>query len=297
MKKNMMRIFATAGAVVALVFVIVLLVTVFGGIEMTEFDNSLVKGLFVTLGAIFALLTALTLAMLFINDELVKEIVLRSDKDGGTRTTVGVVKNITKKTVALVEGVKCTKCAIVVNEYGVRLKITVSVKERDVREVENYLRALLEDAFMGALHFRFYSIEIKVKKLKPKHVVEAQEIMAKADEAEAVRQAEEEARRAKEEAEKQAADAEIKALYPSEESAVEIDAESDNNGSDEAEGITDEEVVLEASNAEEISEGKDETETEEATAVYETDDTEEKTGIESETIETEIVPSEEEEKQ
>lgn len=177
----MLKIFATASAIIAIVFVIVLLVAVFGGITVEEFDNALVKGLFVTLGSIYILIMAFVLTMLFINDETVKEIVLRSDKEGGTRTTVGVVRKITKDTVALVEGVKCTKSAIIVNEYGVRLKIAVTVKGRDIEEIESYLRALLEDAFMGALNFKFYSIEIKVKKLEPKHKVNAEAIMAEAD--------------------------------------------------------------------------------------------------------------------
>lgn len=181
MKKTMLKIFATASAIIAIVFVIVLLVAVFGGITVEEFDNALVKGLFVTLGSIYILIMAFVLTMLFINDETVKEIVLRSDKEGGTRTTVGVVRKITKDTVALVEGVKCTKSAIIVNEYGVRLKIAVTVKGRDIEEIESYIRALLEDAFMGALNFKFYSIEIKVKKLEPKHKVNAEAIMAEAD--------------------------------------------------------------------------------------------------------------------
>ncbi len=181
MKKNLTRIFATASAVVAIVFVIVLLVAVFGGIKEADFDNSLVKGLFIALGIIYLLLTAVTLVLLFINDELVKELVLSSGKDGGTTITVADVKKKTKTTVALIEGVKCTKCVIVDNEYGVRLKITIKVKERDICDIENYVRACLEDAFDGAYNFRFHSIEIRVKKLESKYKVDAPAIMARED--------------------------------------------------------------------------------------------------------------------
>lgn len=181
MKKNLTRIFATASAVVAIVFVIVLLVAVFGGIKEADFDNSLVKGLFIALGVIYLLLTAVTLIFLFINDDLVKELVLSSGKEGGTTITVADVKKKTKQTVALIEGVKCTKCVIVDNEYGVRLKITIKVKERDIGEIENYVRAFLEDAFKGAYNFRFHSIEIRVKKLESKYKVNAAELMARED--------------------------------------------------------------------------------------------------------------------
>ena len=181
MKKNILRIFATASVVVALVFVIVLLVAAFGGIGEEDFNNGLVQGLFVALAIVFILLSAATLTFLFINDEAAKEIVLRADKEGATRTTVGVVKKIAKETVALVEGAKCTRCAIVANDYGVRLKITIKVKDIDVGDAERYVRACLEDAFLGKLNFKFYSIEIKVNQLKSKYAVDVNKVKAESD--------------------------------------------------------------------------------------------------------------------
>ena len=186
MKKNFLRIMTTASIVVALLFVIVLLIAVFGGIHEDEFNNGLVQGLFVALGVVFVLLSAGTLTLLFINEDAAKEIVLRADKDGATRTTVGVVKKIAKETVALIDGVKCSKCAIVNNDYGVRLKITVKVQDVDVDEAEKYARACLEDAFLGKLNFKFYSIEIKVVKLKSKYAVDVDAVKKSVDEKTAI---------------------------------------------------------------------------------------------------------------
>lgn len=177
MKKTFLKILAIAGAILAVMFVIILLVAIFGGISTDEFDNSLVKGLFVTLAIIYFLLAGTLIALLFINDDVAKEIVLRTDKEGATRTTVGVVKKIAKETVALVEGVKCTKCNIVSNEFGVRLKLSVKVKGHDVDDIEKYLRPILEDAYMGKLNFKFYSIEIKVAKLQANHIVDTGRII------------------------------------------------------------------------------------------------------------------------
>ncbi|MBR1747116.1 MAG: hypothetical protein IJ735_02755 [Clostridia bacterium] len=182
MKKNFLRIFATASVVVALLFVIVLLIAVYGGIGQADFESGLVQGLFTALGVIYLLLAAATVTMLFMNDEAAKEIVLRSDTDGTTRTTVGVVKRIAKETIALVSGVKCTRCAIVSNDYGVRLKVTVKVKDIDVGDAERYVRACLEDAFLGKLNFKFYSIEIKVNKLKSKYAVDVEKVKKLSDE-------------------------------------------------------------------------------------------------------------------
>ena len=258
MKKTMLKIFATASAIIAIVFVIVLLVAVFGGITVEEFDNALVKGLFVTLGSIYILIMAFVLTMLFINDETVKEIVLRSDKEGGTRTTVGVVRKITKDTVALVEGVKCTKSAIIVNEYGVRLKIAVTVKGRDIEEIESYIRALLEDAFMGALNFKFYSIEIKVKKLEPKHKVNAEAIMAEADakreEARLEEQAKEDAENAEEISVEAAPVEEVEvaeeAAEAAEETTEEVSAEEEAEEEKSEEAESEEETTEEAAEEE-----------------------------------------------
>ena len=177
MKKTFLKILAIAGAILAIMFVIILLVAIFGGISTDEFDNSLVKGLFVTLAVIYFLLAGGLIALLFINDDVAKEIVLRTDKEGATRTTVGVVKKIAKETVCLVEGVKCTKCNIVSNEFGVRLKLSVKVKGHDVDDIEKYLRPILEDAYMGKLNFKFYSIEIKVAKLQANHIVDTGRII------------------------------------------------------------------------------------------------------------------------
>lgn len=261
MKKTMLKIFATASAIIAIVFVIVLLVAVFGGITVEEFDNALVKGLFVTLGSIYVLIMAFVLTMLFINDETVKEIVLRSDKEGGTRTTVGVVRKITKDTVALVEGVKCTKSAIIVNEYGVRLKIAVTVKGRDIEEIESYIRALLEDAFMGALNFKFYSIEIKVKKLEPKHKVNAEAIMAEADAERAAARLEEEGKvNAEEISAEAAADEEVEVAEEAAEAAEETAAEEAVEATAEAAEEVPAEEEAEEENAEEAESEEDNTE-------------------------------------
>lgn len=257
MKKNITRIFATASVVVALVFIIVLLVTAFGGITSEEYDNALVRGLFIAMGVVYLCLAGVTLALLFINDELVKEIVVRSDKEGGTRTTVGVIKKLTKDAImksedTRIEGVKCNKCVVVVNEYGVRLKVTVSIKDRDLKEIEGLLRALLEDKFLGALDFRFHSIEIKVKKLQPKYKVDAEKIKAEVAERERI---ESESANESAEAEEVEAVSEVEAVAEAEgaETAeVTADEASDEVINDEAEAeASADETVEAAENAEE----------------------------------------------
>lgn len=182
MKKIMQKIFATASVIIAVVLILILIVTAFGGIDFEEFENSLVRGLFVTLGILYLVLSAITLVMTFVNDDAVKEIVLRSEKEGVSKASVSVVRKLVKNTCASVDGVKCGKIAIISNEYGVRLRVAIKIVDKDVVETETYVRTMLEDAFYGALGFRFHAIEIKVTALQPAYKVNQADVAEKVEE-------------------------------------------------------------------------------------------------------------------
>ncbi len=182
MKKIMQKIFATASVIIAVVLILILIVTAFGGIDFEEFENSLVRGLFVTLGILYLVLSAITLVMTFVNDDAVKEIVLRSEKEGVSKASVYVVRKLVKNTCASVDGVKCGKIAIISNEYGVRLRVAIKIVDKDVVETETYVRTMLEDAFYGALGFRFHAIEIKVTALQPAYKVNQADVAEKVEE-------------------------------------------------------------------------------------------------------------------
>lgn len=179
MKKNLEKIFASASVVVAVILIMVLLVTAFGGITTEEFQTKLVKGLLVTLSIIYIVLSIITLVLAFIASDALKEVIIRSEQAGSVRITVNVINKFVKKACAEIEGVKCQKVAIVADDYGVRLKVNVRIVDKDVVEVEAYLRTLLEDLFKGEFGFKFHSIEIKVTQLSPKYKADAAEIEAK----------------------------------------------------------------------------------------------------------------------
>ncbi len=182
MRKNAEKIFATAGVIVAIVMIVILLVTAFGGIKFEEFENSLVRGLFVTLGILYAVLSVISLTMLFTSSEVVKEITLRSDKEGTSKATVGVIRKLVKNTCAGVEGVKSGKVSLIIDDYGVRLKINVKIIDKDVVETETYIRTMLEEVFWNAIGFRFNSIEIKVVALQSKFKITQSEVTEQVNE-------------------------------------------------------------------------------------------------------------------
>lgn len=181
MKKNLEKIFASCSIVVAIILIMVLVVTAFGGIEATEFESKLVQGLIVTLAILYLVLAVVSLVLIFVNSDVVKEITLRQEKGGSVRVSANVVTKLVKQTCKQVEGVKCKKVALVSDEYGVRLKVNVKVVDKDVIEAETYLRTLLEDVFFGEFGFKFSSIEIKVMALTPKYKADQAAVQAKVE--------------------------------------------------------------------------------------------------------------------
>ena len=166
MKKNIEKILASAGLIIALVLIVILIVTAFGGIEQYEFDNQLVRGLVITLSVLYLVLAVSSLTMLFLGSDAVREITLRSEQGGSCKATLGVIRRLVKETFYGLEGVKTGKVTLIVNEYGVKLKVAVRITDRDVFETETYLRTLLEEVFKGALGFKFHAIEFKIVSLQ-----------------------------------------------------------------------------------------------------------------------------------
>lgn len=181
MKKNLEKIFASCSIVVAIILIMVLVVTAFGGIDANEFNSKLVRGLIITLAILYLVLSIISLVLIFVNSDVVKEITLRQEKGGSVRVTSNVITKLVKTTCKQVEGVKCQKVALVSDEYGVRLKTNVKVVDKDVLEAETYLRTLLEDVFLGEFGFKFSSIEIKVMALTPKYKADQAEVQAKVE--------------------------------------------------------------------------------------------------------------------
>ncbi len=178
MKKNLEKIFTLASVVVAVILIMVLIVTAFGGIKAEEFDNGLVKGLLFTLGILYLVLSIVAIVLIFVNSDVIKEVTLRTDKGGSVKVSVNVINKYVKSACSQVEGVKCKKVSLVSDEYGVRLKADVKVVNKDVIEVETYLRTLLEDMFRNEFDFAFNSIEFKVTALVPKYEANKEEIEA-----------------------------------------------------------------------------------------------------------------------
>ncbi len=176
MKRNLSKIFASSSIVVAVILVMILLVTAFGGIDQAEFDSKLVQGLLITLAILYIALSIVTLVLIFINNDVLKDITLRSDRGGAAKVSVAVIKKMVKNACVSIEGVKGKKIAVVSDDYGAHLKVSVKVVDKDVVEAEVYLRTLLEDMFTKEFGFSFQSIDVRVMALESKYKADENEI-------------------------------------------------------------------------------------------------------------------------
>ena len=181
LKRNLERIFTTAAVVLAIILIAVLIVIVFGGIPAKDLDSKLAKGLIMTLGIIYLLLAGASIAFIFMDNEAIKEITLRSNTSEKTRVSLPAVRKMIKNTCAQIEGVKCKGIKLTVSDYGVKLKVSVSVVDKDVEQVEGYIRNLIADVFDKTLGFAFSAIEISIIKFVPSYQPNVQEIIAKSD--------------------------------------------------------------------------------------------------------------------
>lgn len=263
MKKNLEKIFASCSIVVAIILIMVLVVTAFGGIDATEFDSKLVRGLIITLAILYLVLSVITLVLIFVNSDVLKDITLRAEKGGSVRVTAQVVTKFVKTTCKQIEGVKCQKVALVSDEYGVRLKVNVKVVDKDVLESEMYLRTLLEDVFLGEFGFKFSSIEIKVMALTPRYKADQADVQAKVEKKLAEMKAKEEKTEQEaqpEESEQQAEEVELEQVQSEQAEGEEAAEEAQDAQPEDGEVVEESETVEDAQPEEESEQTAEETE-------------------------------------
>ena len=263
MKKNLEKIFTSCSIVVAIILIMVLVVTAFGGIDATEFDSRLVRGLIITLAILYLVLSVITLVLIFVNSDVLKDITLRAEKGGSVRVTAQVVTKFVKTTCKQIEGVKCQKVALVSDEYGVRLKVNVKVVDKDVLESEMYLRTLLEDVFLGEFGFKFSSIEIKVMALTPRYKADQADVQAKVEKKLAEMKAKEEKTEQEaqpEESEQQAEEVELEQVQSEQAEGEEAAEEAQDAQPEDGEVVEESETVEGAQPEEESEQTAEETE-------------------------------------
>ena len=202
MKKTLTRILGASVSIVASLLIIILVITAFGGIKVEDIQKGLGKGLIIALSVIFLALMIVFFALLFSSDDVIKEIIIKSEHKGSVYATMSVIRKTVKKATAEMEGIKIGKVNVISTEFGVRLIVNVKVVDQDAEIAAARVRLALEDEFKGSLGYTFNSIEVRIKSLQSQYAVDNEEIAKKAD------KEVKEARKAKAEEEKNSINAE-----------------------------------------------------------------------------------------
>lgn len=167
MKKIFDKVITITLGVISLFFVILMLITAFGGLETADFDNEIVKALLITLGIIFAVLTGLNVWVAFQDNEKLSSILLFKDKESATKATVGVVKKTARRVTKKIEEARIGKIQIFADENGnARLKVDVKLATDATMDTVTKLRAILIDTFKNIFGIEFAAIDFRVVKSK-----------------------------------------------------------------------------------------------------------------------------------
>lgn len=174
MKKIFEKVVTITLGVISLFFVIMMLVTAFGGLELQDFDNSIVRALLICLAVIFAVLTGLAVFAAFQDNEKLSSVMLFKNKESATKATVAVVKRTAKRVIKDIPEAKLTKVQIVADDNGnVRLKVDLKLTTDATMDVVTKVRATLIDTFANIFGIEFASIDFRIVKSKNSYVPSA----------------------------------------------------------------------------------------------------------------------------
>lgn len=184
MKKVFDKIISVTLGVVSLFFVLLMLVTAFGGLQQVDLDNNVVKALLITLAVIFALLTAFQVAISFRDDEKLNAVLLYKDKESSAKATVAVVKKTAKRVAKVMKTeARIGKVQIVSDDAGnTRLKVDVKILTDRTEETSIKLRAILVESFKKIFGIEFSSIDFRIVKSKSTYVPGEAEVAARISE-------------------------------------------------------------------------------------------------------------------
>ena len=184
MKKVFDKIISVTLGVVSLFFVLLMLVTAFGGLQQVDLDNNVVKALLITLAVIFALLTAFQVAISFRDDEKLNAVLLYKDKESSAKATVAVVKKTAKRVAKVMKAeARIGKVQIVSDDAGnTRLKVDVKILTDRTEETSIKLRAILVESFKNIFGIEFSSIDFRIVKSKSTYVPGEAEVAARISE-------------------------------------------------------------------------------------------------------------------
>lgn len=167
MRKIGEKVALVAQICVAVVFVIVAMLYVWGVIPQIELqDNTVVFVVMLVLVAVFVGTSAYLVYMNFSELQNLKRILLYADSKSATTTSIKVVNKIARSCADKIDGVHIKKTKIRADEkQGYVATFVVEVSAPSVTPSLEQLRCLIEDSFKDTLGLTFNTITFEVAKL------------------------------------------------------------------------------------------------------------------------------------
>lgn len=170
MKKGLEKFISILLLVLGVILIVFLALAVFGELDDATLNNQVVRAMILGLAFVFLICSVVMIAASFKDNDVLKAVVLSSERASTTRVSLSVIKKIVAKNAKYISGLKVAGVALQLDENNaIRMKLTVKISESDVDFVVDRFRCLLYDAFYAVLGVEFASIDFKVKALSPKY--------------------------------------------------------------------------------------------------------------------------------
>lgn len=176
MKKTIEKIAVIAHICITFIFVLLACLILFNALKI-EYDaqgNAQVDSIVVVIIAVFAAvyvgLSAYLIYSAFTERNLLKEVLLYSDKGSLTKASASVIKNIAIEDAKALDGVHVKKVQIRPDEkLGFKMKVFVRVEKDNVSLALDTLRCMLEDSYVNILGLHFSAIDFRIDKMKSEY--------------------------------------------------------------------------------------------------------------------------------
>ena len=176
MKRAFEKTICVVGIVLAVLFIAVVLLTSFNVINSEEFNNGILKAVFLVLAVLYGISAMFSAYFVFSTGDELKEVLVYNRQDSTTRVTKGVIKKLAKQSLKNEQGVKVKAVKVVLTDRGLNLRITIKTDSVDIPETTAYLKTILVDVFGKILLIKFKNIDFKLVGVKTSYEAPRAEI-------------------------------------------------------------------------------------------------------------------------
>ena len=180
MKRAFEKTICIASIILALIFVAIVLLTVFQVINAADFENGVLKGILVVLALLYAIAALISAFFVFSTGDELKEVIVFNRQESSTKVTKGVIVKLAKQSLKGEDGVKVRGVKVLLTDRGLNLRIVIKTDSVDIPETTEYIKGILDDVFARVLLIKFKNIDFKIISVKSNYEAPRADIRGKA---------------------------------------------------------------------------------------------------------------------